>query len=554
MVADHAERGVMTAPGLLAAKGADYAAHGVSKSFGGVTVLRDVTVRFSPGEVHSLIGENGAGKSTLLKVMAGLYPADAGELVLDGKPLPTLSPREAQRHGIYLVPQEPRLMPDLSVAENLYLGALPTSRSGRVAWRLMNDTTGELIAAVGLRADPRAPAGWLSLAQQQLLECARALSRGCGTIFFDEPTSPLTAHDAQRLFEVMRELRDSGLTLAFISHRLDEIEAISDRITVLRDGAVVARAERGSWSREGLVTAMIGRELTVTRRAGRTRAPGAAPGATASGSGLSAGPGLSAAPDQSVGPDPEPPGTAPGAVMLDVKDLYSPPEVNGMSVRVRAGEIVGLAGLVGSGRTEFAETLFGIRPTAGGTATVNGRDITGASPRKCIDAGLIYLAEDRGRHGIFADVDITRNATSAIMGRLPRVGRVLLRPWQEQELAQAAAREMDVRAPSIAAAMKTLSGGNQQKALLARWMLAKPIVAIFDEPTRGVDIGAKEGIYAIIESLADGGLAALVISSELEELVRICDRVYSVYEGRITGELAGDAITLDALGQLAVGA
>jgi ABC-type sugar transport system ATPase subunit len=533
MVAAHADRGVLAAPGLLAGTGADYVARGLSKSFGGVTVLRDVTIRFSPGEIHSVIGENGAGKSTLLKIMAGMYPADTGELVLDDKPLPPLSPRDAQRHGIYLVPQDPRLMPDLSVAENLYLGALPT-RSGRVAWRLMNDTTGELIAAVGLRADPRVPAGRLSLAQQQLLECARALSRGCGTIFFDEPTSPLTAHDAGRLFEVMRQLRDGGLTLAFISHRLDEIEAISDRITVLRDGAVVARAERGGWTREGLVTAMIGRELTVTRR---TRSPGAPGG------------GSPAAADGAT-----PTGMAPGAIMLEVENLVSPPEVNGMSVRVRAGEIVGLAGLVGSGRTEFAETLFGIRPAAGGTVRVNGRDITGASPRACIEAGLIYLAEDRGRHGIFADVEITRNTTSAIMSRLPKVARTILRPWQEQELAQAAAREMDVRATSIAAAMKTLSGGNQQKALLARWMLAKPIVAIFDEPTRGVDIGAKESIYAIIESLAGNGLAALVISSELEELVRICDRVYSVYEGRVTGELAGDAITLNRPGELAVGA
>ena len=546
-MADRAERGVLPATGLLAGKGAEYAAHGVSKSFGGVSVLRDVTVQFSPGEIHSLIGENGAGKSTLLKVLAGLYPADAGELLLDGKPVPALSPREAQRHGIYLVPQEPRLMPDLSVAENLYLGALPTSRSGRVAWRQMNDTTGELIAAVGLRADPRVPAGRLSLAQQQLLECARALSRGCGTIFFDEPTSPLTAHDAERLFEVMRQLRDNGFTLAFISHRLDEIEAVSDRITVLRDGAVVARAERGGWTREGLVTAMIGRELTITRRtrpAPRTHSPGSLDSLEA---GTSKG-------SPATGTGPGPAGTAVGAIMLDVVGLHSPPEVNGMSVRVRAGEIVGLAGLVGSGRTEFAETVFGIRWTAGGTVLVNGRDITGASPRKCIDAGLIYLAEDRGRHGIFADVDIARNATSATLGRLPKVARTFLRPRQELHLAQGAAREMDVRSASIAAAIKTLSGGNQQRALLARWMLVKPAVAIFDEPTRGVDIGAKESIYAIIESLADNGLAALVISSELEELVRICDRVYSVYEGRITGEVSGDAITLEALGQLAVGA
>jgi len=225
-----------------------------------------------------------------------------------------------------------------------------------------------------------------------------------------------------------------------------------------------------------------------------------------------------------------------------------------MSVRVRAGEVVGLSGLVGSGRTEFAETLFGIRHPAGGTVTVNGKDITGASPRKCIDTGLVYLAEDRGRNGIFADVDIARNATSAIVGRLPRVAGSFIRPWKEQELAQVAALEINVRASSIAAAMKTLSGGNQQKALLARWMLARPLVAIFDEPTRGVDIGAKESIYSIIETLAASGLAALVISSELEELVRVCDRVYSVYEGCVTGELAGDAVTLEALGQLAVGA
>jgi ABC-type sugar transport system ATPase subunit len=240
--------------------------------------------------------------------------------------------------------------------------------------------------------------------------------------------------------------------------------------------------------------------------------------------------------------------------MLDVAELVAPPEVSGMSVRVRAGEVVGLAGLVGSGRTEFAEALFGIHRPASGTVTVNGRNITGASPRKCIDAGLIYLAEDRGRNGIFADVDIARNATSAIVRQLPKAAGSFIRPRKEQELARTAALEMDVRASSVAAAMKTLSGGNQQKALLARWMLAKPLVAIFDEPTRGVDIGAKESIYATIESLAAGGLAALVISSELEELVRICDRVYSVYEGRVTGELAGEAVTLEALGQLAVGA
>jgi ABC-type sugar transport system ATPase subunit len=498
--------------------GSKYEAIDVTKSFDDVTVLHEVSVQFQPGEVHSVVGENGAGKSTLLKLMAGIYHPDSGSLVLGGETLGPLSPRDAQRRGIYLVPQEPRLMPDLSVAENLYLGALAKRRFGTVAWRVMNEATDGMISSVGLRVDPRIQAGRLSLAQQQLLECARALSHGCGIIFFDEPTSPLTAHDAEKLFQLMDQLRERGLTLGFISHRLDEVQAISDRITVLRDGAVVAREERGTTTRDELVRAMIGRKLSVTRRAEPERA------------------------------------AATGAIMLDVAGLKTPPQVNGMSVQVRAGEIVGLAGLVGSGRTEFAETIFGLRVPAGGTVKVADRDITGFTPRKCIDAGLAYLPEDRGRSGIFADVDIARNESSAILARLPRRLGIFIRPRKEQELARDAALRMDVRASSIGSAIKTLSGGNQQKALLARWMLAEPRVAVLDEPTRGVDIGAKESIYQIIESLAGEGLAVLVISSEMEDLIRVCDRVYAVYEGRITGELDGSDISLETLGHLVVSA
>jgi ABC-type sugar transport system ATPase subunit len=513
---------------------ADYEARAITKSFADVTVLHSVDVCFRPGEIHALVGENGAGKSTLLKIMAGMYAADSGTLVLNGDALPALSPREAHRRGIYLVPQEPRLMPDLSVAENLYLGTLPRGRFGQVDWQKMNSTTGRLLAEVGLqveeaglRVDPRALAGGLSLAQQQLLECARALSHGCSIIFFDEPTSPLTAHDAEKLFALMDRMRAQGLTLGFISHRLDEVEAISDRITVLRDGRVVSHEQRGAATREQLVDAMIGRQLTITRRANRA----------------------------SSGPEPAS-GTAgdAGAAMFEATDIYALPKVNGMSVLVRAGEIVGLAGLVGSGRTEFAEAIFGIRPLASGTVQVGGRYVTGASPRECIEAGLVYLSEDRGRSGIFAEVDVARNATSAILPHLPKLAKTLIKPGQERELAQTELRRMDVRASSVSAPIKTLSGGNQQKALLARWMLAKPRVAIFDEPTRGVDIGAKESIYEIIESLAAAGLAALVISSELEELIRLCDRICAVYEGKIVGELAGPEATLEALGQLAVGA
>ncbi|WP_345638566.1 sugar ABC transporter ATP-binding protein [Rugosimonospora acidiphila] len=497
--------------------GLRYDAVDISKKFSGVEVLKSVSVQFHAGEIHTLVGENGAGKSTLLKVMAGVYSPDGGSLSLGGVPQRGLTPREAQSRGIYLVPQEPRLMPDLSVAENLYVGALPKGRLlVNVDWRKVYASADAVFSRVGLKVNPRMAAGRLSIAQQQLVECARALAHDCRVIFFDEPTSPLTAHDSERLFELMNDLREQDLALGFISHRLDEVDEVSDRITVLRDGGVVAEAERGELTRQELVGAMVGRSLAVTQRAQHAETP--------------------------------------GEVALDVQALSCPPEVNGFTLQVRSGEIVGLAGLVGSGRTEFAEAVFGLRSPTAGRVKLGERDITARSPRGCIDAGLVYLAEDRGRNGVFADVDIARNVTAATIGRLPKWIGTFLRPRQEQLVAQQAAQQMDVRAASMELPIKALSGGNQQRALLARWVAAAPKVAIFDEPTRGVDVGAKEGIYEIIESLTRNGLAALVISSELEELVRLCDRVYAVYEGRVVGEVTGDDITLENLGHLAVGA
>ncbi len=493
-----------------------YAAEGVCKSFSGVSVLADVSVEFRAGEVHTLVGENGAGKSTLLKIMAGVYSHDAGELLLNGQSIRGLSPREAQRHGIYLVPQEPRLMPDLSVAENVYLGALPRGALRlNVGWRAMADSAHDILSAVGLHVGPRSLAGDLSLAQQQLVECARALAHGCRVVFFDEPTSPLTAHDAKRLFELMHQLRRDGLALGFISHRLDEVEAISDRITILRDGRIVGREERGAISRAEMTQLMVGRELSTTIRT--------------------------------------PPGAAMAGPVLDVRDLNSPPQVTDMSLHVRAGEIVGLAGLVGSGRTEFAEAVFGLRAFTG-AVTIDGRRSAHPTPRKSIDRGLVYLAEDRGRNGVFADVDLTRNVTASTIRRLPRKLRALLRLSDERKLARDALQSTNVKAATMAAPIKTLSGGNQQRAIFARWILAQPKVAILDEPTRGVDVGAKEGIYQIIEDLAKRGVGTLVISSEMEELIRLCDRVYVAYEGRIAGELIGDEVSLESMGRLAVGA
>lgn len=502
--------------GVLSEHGYEYEARGISKSFSGVRVLQDASVTFRPGEVHSLLGANGAGKSTLLKIMAGTYSADSGGLVLDGRTLPPLSPSRGQQHGIYLVPQEPRVLPDLSIAENLFLGALPRARMPfTVDWSLMNEHAAVLLDTVGISADPRRPAGELSLALQQLVECARALVHRCGVIFFDEPTSPLTSGEVKGLFGLIDQLRSRGLSLGFISHRMGEVEEISDRITVLRDGRIVGRETRGSATRAELTDAMVGRAVVMGKRVSRP--------------------------------------TRTDTTVLKVEALVSEPKVHGISIEVNAGEIVGLAGLVGSGRTEFCEAVFGLRPVESGAVAVAGKDLTHASPRAHVASGLVYLSEDRGRNGIFADVDMVRNSTTAVLDELDSRGGLLKRV-DERVRSYEYLQRTTVKAASLDLPIRSLSGGNQQKVLFARWLMAAPKVAVFDEPTRGVDVGAKQSIYQLIESLADDGVAVLIVSSELEELVRLCDRVYAVYEGKVVGELSGDDIALESIGRLAVGA
>lgn len=490
----------------------------ITKSFDGATVLRDVTVAFEPGEIHTLVGENGAGKSTLLKILAGIYQPDSGELLLGNDRLNGLTPRSAQQRGIYLVPQEPALMQSLSITENLFVGIL---RRGRlrfnVDWPSMKREASTYLDRVGLDIDPEAKAEELSVAQQQLVECARALVHRCVVIYFDEPTSPLTGKEAGTLFDVMASLRADGYTLGFISHRLDEVLAISDRVTVLRDGAKVLSAPRSQTDRAGLVKAMVGRELTTRER---------------------------------VRPHVDATGRK---EMLAVEGLTSLPHFEDVSFSVRAGEIVGLAGLVGSGRTEIAETIFGLRPTDRGTVRLEGRLLEHRSPRTCIDAGLVYLPEDRGRHGVFAEVEVERNVTAGVIPRLERFGPLIKRV-AERQMAKQATERTAVRMASLDTLMKSLSGGNQQRAMLSRWLLAGPRVAIFDEPTRGVDVGAKEDIYHLVALLAEDGLACVFISSELNELTITCDRVLAMYEGEFVGELAGTEITDASLGALIVGA
>ena len=507
-------RGEVT--GEAAARGFRYTATGIGKAFSGAPVLRDVSLILEPGEIHTLLGENGAGKSTLLKILAGVYQPDSGELVLGDERLPVLTPRTAQQRGIYLVPQEPTLMRHLSVVENLFLGILPRGRLPfSVGWREMRRAAAGYLERVGLNVEAETPAEALSIAQAQLLECARALAHRCDVLFFDEPTSPLTDHEADVLFETIRALREQRYTLAFISHRLDEVLEISDRITVLRDGALVATQERASADRAGMVRAMVGRELAAAQ--------------------------------------PRPRRMPTGPAVLRVTGLTLEPHFANVDLEVRSGEVVGLAGLVGSGRTEIAEAIFGVRKPTAGRVVLDGKQFDRRSPRACIDAGLVYLSEDRGRHGIFAEVDLARNVTSGILPRLPRRAG-LLQIGAEHGLAAEAVRRTNVRAASLASRIKTLSGGNQQRALLARWLLADPKVAILDEPTRGVDIGAKAEIYEIVAGLAAAGLATIVISSEIEELTQLCDRVFVAYEGRIVGRLSGAEITAGRLGSLVVGA
>jgi ABC-type sugar transport system ATPase subunit len=498
--------------------GTRYVSRSITKSFDGATVLRDATVTFEPGEIHSIVGENGAGKSTLVKILAGIYQPDSGELLLGGERLVGLTPRSAQQRGIYLVPQEPSLMATLSVTENLFMGILRRSRFPfSLDWSSMRREVSEHLSRVGLDIDPAVRAEELSIAQQQLVECARALVHHCKVVFFDEPTSPLTGHEVETLFGVMKSLRDDGFTLGFISHRLDEVLALSDRVTVLRDGDMVMEAARPKLERSSIVTAMVGRQIaTRVRHRGEQGAPT-------------------------------------GREMLAVSDLTLEPWFRGIDFVVREGEVLGLAGLVGSGRTEIAETIFGLRRADHGQARLDGELLGHRSPRACIDMGLVYLPEDRSRHGIFAEVDVTRNVTAGIIHRLPRVGP-LMRFDQERRMAKEATDKTAVHMASIGSLMKTLSGGNQQRAMLSRWLLAAPKVAIFDEPTRGVDIGAKDDIYNLVDGLAREGLACLLISSELSELALICDRVLALYEGHIVGELSGNDVTDARLGALVVGA
>ncbi|MET9734770.1 sugar ABC transporter ATP-binding protein [Streptomyces sp. NPDC006458] len=487
---------------------------GIGKRFGAVQALADVTLDFPAGQVTALMGENGAGKSTLLRILTGDHPPTEGELLLDGQPVTFGSPAEARAAGIRIIPQEPEIIPHVSVAENVFAGALPR-RAGRFFDRaaLLRQTEEDL-RRLGFAdvLDPRLLGSELTPAQRQLVEILRALTGDTPPrlIAFDEPTSSLSDHEVESLFALIQRLRDQGIAIVYVSHRMQEIFRLADRIAVLRDGSSVGVADAGDIDERGLVRMMVGRDLSAMFvREHHT----------------------------------------PGQVVLDVADVTTD-DVTDITFQVRAGEVVGLAGLVGAGRSELALALAGDRPVRTGTVTVDGLRLHGGRPREAIRAGLGLAPEERKAQALFLQRSIRDNTSVVVLSRLRRFR--LVRRRAERSLAQEYARRLRVRSPSVEAEVRTLSGGNQQKVVLARWLARKPKVLILDEPTRGIDIGAKAEIYQIIADLAADGVAVLVISSELPELLGLSDRVIVMQGGRITGELDRAAANEEAVLSLAM--
>ncbi len=485
---------------------------GITKRFPGVLALSDVRFDVAPGSCHALCGENGAGKSTLGKILAGVHAPDEGQTRLDGRPVHFRHPGDALAAGIGMVHQELAFCENMSVAENLCLGDLPR-RGGFVSRRRMAERARARLAAIGADLAVDQVVGDLTVSQQQMLQIAVAVGQGARVIVFDEPTSSLTRHETERLYRLIRRLKAEGVTCLYVSHRMEEIFDLCDTVTVLRDGRHVETLATAALDEAGLVQRMIGRRLDEYFPAHLEHAPS----------------------DE----------------LLRVEDLRSPRKLHGVSFSVRAGEILGFAGLVGSGRTEIAQALFGLDPLATGRVSVAGRPVEIRSPSEAMAKGLGLVPEDRKRQGLVLGMSVLANTTLPLLERLSRLTWV--RRTAERRLAEEHTKGLRVRTPGLDVAVAGLSGGNQQKIVLARWLAARCRVLILDEPTRGVDVGAKAEIHALIDRLAADGNAVLLISSELPEIIRLSTRVLAVREGRIAGELSRDRLDQDALLRLMAG-
>ena len=477
----------------------------VTRNFGPVQVLHGVSFAIPPGRVVGLLGENGAGKSTLMKILSGYLEPSSGQILVDGRPVHFRTSREAEARGIVLIHQEFNLAEDLTIAQNIFLGHERT-RGWLLDDEAMRDATREVLRQVGLDADPDTRVRQLIVAEKQLVEIAKALARKARLLVMDEPTATLTPGETQRLFGLMAQLKSEGVTLIYISHKLDEVERVTDEVVVMRDGRFVARRPTATLTRHEMANLMVGREITDLFPA-KDPAPGGAP-------------------------------------LLQVKGFSVPGWARDISFEVRAGEILGFAGLVGAGRTELFEGLLGLRPGSVGSIAVDGRELRLRNPREAADEGITYLSEDRKGKGLHVDFGLRENLT---LMNLRDYAQPVLAPAREQQALEEAVRAFGIRAGDLRARASALSGGNQQKLALAKVLQPRPRVVVLDEPTRGVDVGAKRDIYFLVQRLAREGQAVIVISSELIELIGLCHRVAVMRGGRLTATVAGAHLTEEEL-------
>jgi rhamnose transport system ATP-binding protein len=478
---------------------------GVSKAFAGVHALQDVSLELYPGEVHALVGENGAGKSTLVKILGGLHQPDSGELTIDGSGVFLTGPGDAADRGIAVIYQEPTLFPDLSVAENVFIGRQPLRSGRRIDSRAMDREVKGIFERLGVAIDPERIARGLSIAEQQLVEIAKALTRQARVLIMDEPTAALSPVEAKRLFAVVETLRGEGAAIVFISHRLEEVFALCQGVTVLRDGKRILSQPLTGLTPDDLIRAMVGRDLVLE----------------------------------------QPELHQPGDTVLSVQRLTREGMFIDVSFEVRAGEVVALAGLVGSGRSEVANAIFGIDAYDAGLVEISGRRLPGGSPTAAMRAGIGLVPEDRRQHGLVMEMSTARNIALASLHRLRHAG--LISGRSERAFGAEWAQRLQVRYGRITNPVSLLSGGNQQKVVLAKWLAREPSLLIVDEPTRGIDVGTKSEVHRLISSLVGQGVAVLVISSELPEVLTLADRVLVMREGRLVASMAREQATEEAI-------
>ncbi|GMO53689.1 MAG: sugar ABC transporter ATP-binding protein [Termitinemataceae bacterium] len=468
----------------------------ITKTYPGVLALNNISLDVKRGEVHALVGENGAGKSTLIKTCSGAIESDSGEIIVEGKTFKRMTPKISEEMGIAVIYQEFNLVDELSVAENIFLGK--AIRKGIVIDRkAMQERSSEIFRQLDINIDPNTLVKDLTVGYQQLVEIAKAIAENAKLLIMDEPSAPLTNAEVGKMFEMVDKLKESGVTIIYISHRLDEIFRLSDRVTIMRDGQKIETIKTSDTNVEHLITSMVGRELTETFP-----------------------------PRNAVIKD---------EVLLEVKNLCG----NGLkniSFKVHRGEILGFAGLIGAGRTELAELIFGVQPFSSGEIIFKGKSIKMKTARDAINAGIALVPEDRKRQGALLDIDIKGNISMAILERISMISVINKR--QENEIASQYKDSMRIKTPTLLQLIKNLSGGNQQKVIIAKWLASNPDLIILDEPTRGIDVGAKYEIYKLINELVENGKTILMISSEMEELIGMVDRVIVLSEGKITGEVA----------------